>query len=97
MSNGHGARPTYVQVNGLFSNHRIGGGSRTPLGLELIILSDIDVGDGKSIHVESSAKYLGSALHSNGKDDTDVAARVVKKATKVPSRASGTASSRGRA
>jgi hypothetical protein len=43
-------------------------------------LSDIDVGDGKSIHVESSAKYLGSLLHSNGKDDADVTARV-KKAT----------------
>jgi hypothetical protein len=43
-------------------------------------LSDINVGDGKSIHVESSAKYLGSVLHSNGKDDADVGARV-KKAT----------------
>ena len=43
-------------------------------------LSDIDVGDGKRIHVESSAKYLGSLLHSNGKDDADVTARV-KKAT----------------
>jgi hypothetical protein len=41
---------------------------------------DIDVGDGNSIHVESSAKYLGSVLHSNGKDDADVTARV-KKAT----------------
>ena len=42
--------------------------------------SDIDVGDGKSIHVESPAKYLGSLLHSHGKDDADVTARV-KKAT----------------
>jgi hypothetical protein len=42
-------------------------------------LSDVDVGDRKSIHVESSAKYLGSVLHSNGKDDADVAARVKKK------------------
>jgi hypothetical protein len=43
--------------------------------------SDIlDVGDGKIIHVESSAKYLGSVLHSDGKDDADVTARV-KEAT----------------
>jgi hypothetical protein len=34
----------------------------------------------KHPHVESSAKYLGSVLHSNGKDDADVTARV-KKAT----------------
>jgi hypothetical protein len=40
----------------------------------------IGVGDGKNIHVESSAKYLGSVLHSNSKDDADVTARV-KKAT----------------
>jgi hypothetical protein len=42
--------------------------------------SDINIGGGRSIHVEFLAKYLGSVLRSNGKDDADVTARV-KEAT----------------
>ena len=37
---------------------------------------DIPVGGGSSIHVESSAKYLGSLITSDGKDTADVEARI---------------------
>jgi hypothetical protein len=36
----------------------------------------VPVGGGASIHVESSAKYLGSWLTSDGKDTVDVEKRV---------------------
>jgi hypothetical protein len=46
-------------------------------------VDDVPVGGGASIHVESSAKYLGSWLTSDGKDTVDMEKRV-KQASGAP-------------
>jgi hypothetical protein len=38
--------------------------------------SDVDLGSGATMHIEESAKYLGSIIHRDGTDTADVDARI---------------------